>query len=53
VASGIDPGWDRVVARCLERDPARRYPDFNELGPAVMAMFERRATIPFGRGPSF
>jgi len=27
LAPGIDPRWDSAILRCLERDPARRFPD--------------------------
>jgi serine/threonine protein kinase len=31
----LHPRWDRIVGRCLELDPAARYPDLSELATAL------------------
>jgi serine/threonine protein kinase len=35
LVEGLDPGWQQIVARCLERDPARRPSSVEELGPLL------------------
>lgn len=31
----VDPGWDPILARCLDPDPARRFRDADELAQAI------------------
>jgi serine/threonine-protein kinase len=31
----LHPRWDRIIGRCMELDPAARYPDLNELASAL------------------
>ena len=38
IASGLAPGWDPLVARCLELDPRARFPNLSELAGALGAL---------------
>jgi tetratricopeptide (TPR) repeat protein len=33
----LEAGWERVILRCLERDPARRFADVGEVARALVA----------------
>ena len=37
--SGLDPAWDEIVARGLERDPERRYETAREMALAIEGRF--------------
>jgi len=38
-----DPAWEKVIARCLERDPSRRYPDPREAVKELRQRAEKSA----------
>ncbi|MBK5290395.1 MAG: tetratricopeptide repeat protein, partial [Acidobacteriia bacterium] len=38
----VHPKWDRIIARCLDPDPARRYPDAAEIAKALAPSQRRR-----------
>lgn len=38
----LDPRWESAILRCLERDPARRFPGVAEVGEALEAPPPRR-----------
>ena len=42
VAGDVPSGFDRVIARALEKDPERRYPSAGDLGRAALAAAEGR-----------
>jgi Tol biopolymer transport system component len=44
---GLDPRWERAIARCLEREPRQRF----ESVEAVLAALEGRETAPIPAAP--
>ncbi|MGI8781146.1 MAG: serine/threonine-protein kinase, partial [Solirubrobacteraceae bacterium] len=42
VVEGLPAGFDRVIARALDKDPERRYPSAGDLGRAALAAAEGR-----------
>ena len=38
----VDPKWDRILARCLEPDPVRRFRDVDEIAQALTPSHTRR-----------
>ncbi len=46
VLSGLDPGWDRLISRCLERDPARRLNSATGFAALLAEMESRKRTGP-------
>ena len=48
LAVAVSPGFDAVIAQCLEKDPARRFQDVGALARAL-APFAGRGTKPSGR----
>ena len=47
--SGLTPQLDRVVLRCLEKDPAARYPGMEALAEELAALLAAPAPAPRGR----
>jgi serine/threonine-protein kinase len=43
-AKDVDPRLDAIVARCLERNPARRFASARELGAELEALLPKRAS---------
>jgi serine/threonine-protein kinase len=43
VRAGVPPGLDAVVDRCLQKDPARRYPNVAELARALLPFAPSRS----------
>jgi serine/threonine protein kinase len=40
VIATLDPRWDAIVARCLELDPAARFPNLGELAVAINKLLQ-------------
>jgi serine/threonine protein kinase len=36
IAASLHPRWDRIIGKCLELDPAARYPNLSELAAALV-----------------
>jgi eukaryotic-like serine/threonine-protein kinase len=45
----VPEGLEAVIARCLERDPARRYPDVGELAKALVSFGPPRSDVTLER----
>jgi len=41
-APPVHPRWDKVIARCLDQDPEKRYPDADEVAKALTPSQRRR-----------
>jgi len=49
LVEGLDPGIERVILRCLEREPADRFQSAEELQQELDQLGTRRARIPYPR----